>query len=54
LKIGRLKVGGWRLLGDAEVAALRRAVGIGVKGGGSPLAAAGPVEEDAGVPRPPK
>ena len=28
LKIGRLKVGGWRLLGDAEVAALRRAVGI--------------------------
>ena len=28
LKIGRLKVGGWRLLGDAEVSALRRAVGI--------------------------
>jgi 23S rRNA pseudouridine2605 synthase len=28
LKQGRLKVGGWRLLGDAEVAALRRAVGI--------------------------
>jgi len=28
LKLGRLKVGGWRLLGDAEVAALRRAVGI--------------------------
>jgi 23S rRNA pseudouridine2605 synthase len=31
LKIGRLKVGGWRLLGDAEVAALRRAVGIDQK-----------------------
>jgi 23S rRNA pseudouridine2605 synthase len=28
LKLGRLKVGGWRLLGDAEVAALRRAVGF--------------------------
>lgn len=28
LKLGRLKAGGWRLLGDAEVAALRRAVGI--------------------------
>jgi 23S rRNA pseudouridine2605 synthase len=28
LKLGRLKVGGWRLLGEAEVAALRRAVGI--------------------------
>ena len=28
LKLGRLKVGGWRLLGDAEVAALWRAVGI--------------------------
>jgi 23S rRNA pseudouridine2605 synthase len=25
LKLGRLKVGGWRVLGDAEVAALRRA-----------------------------
>jgi pseudouridine synthase len=31
LLIGRLKVGGWRLLGDAEVAALRRAVGIDTK-----------------------
>ena len=31
LKLGRLKVGGWRLLGDAEVAALRRAVGIPTK-----------------------
>ncbi|HEY8839297.1 MAG TPA: pseudouridine synthase [Candidatus Dormibacteraeota bacterium] len=31
LKIGRLKIGGWRLLGDAEVTALRRAVGITVK-----------------------
>jgi 23S rRNA pseudouridine2605 synthase len=29
LKLGRLKVGGWRLLGEAEVAALRRAVGEG-------------------------
>ena len=28
LKLGRLKTGGWRLLGEAEVAALRRAVGI--------------------------
>ena len=28
LKLGRLKVGGWRILGEAEVAALRRAVGI--------------------------
>jgi pseudouridine synthase len=28
LKLGRLKVGGWRVLGDPEVAALRRAVGI--------------------------
>ena len=27
LKLGRLKTGGWRLLGDAEVSALRRAVG---------------------------
>ena len=27
LKLGRLKVGGWRVMGDAEVAALRRAVG---------------------------
>jgi 23S rRNA pseudouridine2605 synthase len=27
LKLGRLKDGGWRVLGDAEVAALRRAVG---------------------------
>jgi 23S rRNA pseudouridine2605 synthase len=26
LKLGRLKVGGWRLLGEAEVAALQRAV----------------------------
>jgi 16S rRNA U516 pseudouridylate synthase RsuA-like enzyme len=31
LKIGRLKVGGWRLLGDAEVSALRRAVGIDIQ-----------------------
>lgn len=31
LKLGRLKTGGWRVLGDAEVAALRRAVGIGSK-----------------------
>jgi 23S rRNA pseudouridine2605 synthase len=28
LKLGRLKVGGWRVLGEPEVAALRRAVGI--------------------------
>jgi 23S rRNA pseudouridine2605 synthase len=28
LKLGRLKPGGWRVLGDAEVAALRRAVGV--------------------------
>ena len=28
LKLGRLKTGGWRVLGDAEVAALRRAVGM--------------------------
>jgi len=27
LKLGRLKTGGWRVLGEAEVAALRRAVG---------------------------
>ena len=26
LKLGRLKVGGWRVLGEAEVAALQRAV----------------------------
>jgi 16S rRNA U516 pseudouridylate synthase RsuA-like enzyme len=25
LKLGRLKVGGWRVLGEAEVEALRRA-----------------------------
>ena len=50
LKIGRLKVGGWRLLGDAEVAALRRAVGIDVKGGGPPLATAGLAEPDPGAP----
>jgi 23S rRNA pseudouridine2605 synthase len=31
LKLGRLKAGGWRVLGDAEVSALRRAVGIGSK-----------------------
>ncbi len=31
LKLGRLKTGGWRLLGEAEVAALRRAVGIATK-----------------------
>jgi len=52
LKIGRLKVGGWRLLGDAEVAALRRAVGIDLKGGGPPLAAAGLAEPDPGAPPP--
>jgi 23S rRNA pseudouridine2605 synthase len=28
LKLGRLKTGGWRVLGEPEVAALRRAVGI--------------------------
>jgi 23S rRNA pseudouridine2605 synthase len=28
LKLGRLKEGGWRVLGEAEVAALRRSVGI--------------------------
>lgn len=28
LKLGRLKVGSWRVLGEAEVTALRRAVGI--------------------------
>ena len=46
LKIGRLKVGGWRLLGDAEVAALRRAVGVdrGRKGGTTPLDAEGLAE----------
>jgi 23S rRNA pseudouridine2605 synthase len=26
LKLGRLKAGGWRVLGDAEIAALQRAV----------------------------
>jgi 16S rRNA U516 pseudouridylate synthase RsuA-like enzyme len=26
LKLGRLKMGGWRVLGEAEIAALRRAV----------------------------
>jgi pseudouridine synthase len=31
LKLGRLKTGGWRLLGEAEVAALCRAVGIDTK-----------------------
>ena len=31
LKLGRLKTGGWRVLGDPEVAALRRAVGIDPK-----------------------
>lgn len=31
LKLGRLKVGGWRVLGEAEVAALRRAVGIALR-----------------------
>jgi 23S rRNA pseudouridine2605 synthase len=43
LKLGRLKVGGWRLLGEAEVAALRRAVGIEStrKGGKPPADAAG-------------
>ena len=28
LKLGRLKIGGWRVLVDAEVAALRRSVGL--------------------------
>jgi pseudouridine synthase len=28
IKLGRLKTGGWRLLGEPEVAALRRAVGL--------------------------
>jgi 23S rRNA pseudouridine2605 synthase len=28
LKLGRLKAGGWRVLGEPEVAALRRAVGM--------------------------
>jgi len=27
LKLGRLKIGGWRVLGEAEIAALRRSVG---------------------------
>jgi 23S rRNA pseudouridine2605 synthase len=31
LKLGRLKTGGWRVLGDLEVEALRRSVGFGVK-----------------------
>jgi 23S rRNA pseudouridine2605 synthase len=31
LKLGRLKVGGWRVLGEAEVAALRRAVSAASK-----------------------
>lgn len=31
LKLGRLKTGGWRLLADTEVEALRRAVGMEVK-----------------------
>jgi pseudouridine synthase len=30
LKLGRLKAGGWRLLAEGEVAALRRAVGLDV------------------------
>jgi 23S rRNA pseudouridine2605 synthase len=47
LKIGRLKVGGWRLLGDAEVSALRRAVGIGIgPKGGAPLDSANLAEPD--------
>ena len=39
LKLGRLKVGGWRVLGEAEVTALRRTVGIepNRKGGGTLL-----------------
>jgi 23S rRNA pseudouridine2605 synthase len=43
LKLGRLKTGGWRVLGEAEIAALRRAVDIdsGRKGGKPPLDAAG-------------
>jgi 23S rRNA pseudouridine2605 synthase len=55
LKIGRLKVGGWRLLGDAEVSALRRAVGItpGLRGGGPPFDAAGLAEPDSGATPPP-
>jgi 23S rRNA pseudouridine2605 synthase len=31
LKLGRLKAGGWRVLGEPEVAALRRAVGMDSK-----------------------
>jgi 23S rRNA pseudouridine2605 synthase len=31
LKLGRLKTGSWRVLGEAEVAALRRAVGIATR-----------------------
>jgi cytidylate kinase len=52
LKLGRLKVGGWRLLGEAEVAALRRAVGIaaGRKGGVPPLDAAGLAERRRNPP----
>ncbi|MEA2655151.1 MAG: rRNA synthase [Chloroflexota bacterium] len=38
LKLGRLKVGDWRVLGEAEVAALRRTVGVeaGREGGKPP------------------
>jgi len=35
LKLGRLKVGGWRVLGEAEVTALRRTVGIPTNGKGA-------------------
>jgi 23S rRNA pseudouridine2605 synthase len=31
LKLGRLKTGGWRVLGDPEVEALRRSVGFDAK-----------------------
>jgi 16S rRNA U516 pseudouridylate synthase RsuA-like enzyme len=28
LKLGRLKTGGWRVLGEAEIAALQRSVAV--------------------------
>jgi 23S rRNA pseudouridine2605 synthase len=54
LKLGRLKTGGWRVVGDPEVAALRRAVGMEAtrKGGGPPLDAAGLAEPDPGATPP--
>jgi hypothetical protein len=38
LKLGRLKTGGWRVLGEAEVAALRRAVSAEERKSASPPA----------------